>query len=70
MLEASPPPASNNKDNAVITDENSPDPDMWIDYRDQTAGSKITLYADIEKLILSPHGRLHDSEVEAAQKLL
>lgn len=62
--------ASNNKDNTVIIDENSPDPDLWIDYRDQAAGSKITLYADSKKLILNPRGWLHDSEVEAAQKLL
>ena len=70
LSKASPPAASNNKDNAVIIDENSSDPDLWIDYRDQTAGSKITLYADSKKLILNPRGWLHDSEVEAAQKLL
>jgi len=71
LSEASPPPASNKKDNTVIIDENSPDPDVWIDYRDQTAGSKlITLYADSKNLILSPHSWLHDSEVEPAQKLL
>ena len=70
LSEASHPLASNKKDNTVIIDENSPDPDMWIDYRDQTAGNKITLYADSKKLILNPRGWLHDSEVEAAQKLL
>ena len=70
LSEASPPPTSNKKDNKVIIDENSSDPDIWIDYRDQTAGNKITLYADSKKLILNPRGWLHDSEVEAAQKLL
>ena len=70
LSEASSPPASNKQDNTVNINENSPDPVMWIDYRDQTAGSKITLYADSKKLILNPPGWLHDSEVEAAQKLL
>ena len=70
LLDASPPPACNKKDNTVSIDENSLDPDMWIDYRDQTAGSKLRLYADSKKLILNPRGWLHDSEVEAAQKLL
>ena len=32
LSEASPPTASNNKDNTVIIADNSPDPDLWIDY--------------------------------------
>ena len=46
LSESSSPPASNKNDNKVIIDENSHDPDRWIDYRDQTTGSKLTLYAD------------------------
>ena len=37
LSDASPPPACNKRDNTVSIDENSLDPDMWIDYRDQTA---------------------------------
>jgi len=54
LSEASPPPTSNKKDNKVIIDENSSDPDIWIDYRGQTAGNKRTLYADSKKTNLEP----------------
>ena len=33
--------ASNNKDNTVIIDENSPDPDLWIDYRDHVSVKRV-----------------------------
>ena len=44
----------NKKANTVIIYENSSVPDMWIEYRDKTAGNEITLYADSKTLILNP----------------
>ena len=70
LPEVNPPPPRNDKGDTVIVNDNSSDPSVWIDHRDHTAGSKVTLYADSKKLILNPCGWLHDSEVEAAQNLV
>ena len=54
-----------------MVDENSPEPAVWADHRDDTSENSIKLYAESKKkLILVPRRWLNDSEVEASQNLL
>ncbi len=54
----------------ILVDENSPDPETWLNINDYTSCTKVTLYQVSKNNILNKKGWLTDSEIHAGQVLL
>ena len=55
----------------IVVDDNSPDPQQWIEFSDSIVdNTHFTLYQASKSNIAKPNGWLTDSEIHVAQQLL